>query len=87
MARSLRVQSQQLPTESQILEDEVLARTASAEHPTEEMSERHAHIKNLIETIRIQLFAKSFILQVYDVLARHNLPSVLLACSARITFL
>ena len=72
MARSLRVQSQQLPTESQVFEDEVLAGTASAEHPTEEMSERHDHSKNLIGTIRIQLFAKSFILQVYDVLARHN---------------
>src|SRR5882762_5165579 len=32
MARSLRVQSQQLPTKSQVFEDEVLARTASAEH-------------------------------------------------------
>ena len=62
MARSLRVQSQQLSTESQIFEDEVLARTASAEHPTEEISERHDHSKNLIGTIRIQLFAKSFIL-------------------------
>ena len=72
MARSLRVQSQQLPTKSQVFEDEVLARTASAEHPTEEMSERHDHSKNLIGTIRIQLFAKSFILQVYDVLAAHR---------------
>src|SRR6266513_2116564 len=58
MARSLRVQSQQLSTESQIFEDEVLARTASAEHPTEEMSERHDHSKNLIGTIQIRLFAK-----------------------------
>ena len=64
------MQSKQLPTKSQVFEDEVLARTASAEHPTEEMSERHDHSKNLIGTIRIQLFAKSFILQVYDVLAR-----------------
>jgi hypothetical protein len=72
MARSLRVQCQQLPTKSQVFEDEVLARTASAEHPTEEMSERHDHSKNLIGTIRIQLFAKSFILQVYDVLAAHR---------------
>jgi len=36
------------------------------------MPERHDHSKNLIGTIRIQLFAKSFILQVYDVLARRN---------------
>jgi len=33
------------------------------------MPERHDHGKNLIGTIRIQLFAKSFILQVYDVAA------------------
>jgi hypothetical protein len=31
MVRSLRVQSQQLPTESQVFRDEVLAGTASAE--------------------------------------------------------
>src|SRR5437660_1501307 len=54
------------------VEDEILAGTASAEHPTEEMPERHDHSKNLIGTIRIQLFANSFILQVYDVLARRN---------------
>jgi hypothetical protein len=35
------------------------------------MPERHNHGKNSIGTIRIQLFGKSFILQVYDVLARH----------------
>jgi hypothetical protein len=38
----------------------------------EEMSERHDHGKNLIGKARIQLFAKSFILQVYDVLAKHS---------------
>jgi hypothetical protein len=66
------MQSQQLPTESQVFEDEVLAGTASAGHPAEEMSERHDHSKNLIGTIRIQLFSRSFILPVYDVLARHG---------------
>jgi len=39
MARSSRAQGQQLPTESQVFEDEVLAGTASVEHPAEEMSE------------------------------------------------
>src|ERR1700746_966472 len=39
-ARSLRVQSQQLPTESQVFEDEVLPGTESADHPAEEMSKR-----------------------------------------------
>ena len=69
-ARSLRVQSQQLLTQSQVFEDEVLPGTESADHPAEEMPERHDHGKNLIGTVRIELFAKSFILQVYDVLAR-----------------
>lgn len=66
------MQSQQLPTESQVLEDEVLPGAESADQPTEEMSERHDHGKNFTGKIRIQLFAKSFILQVYDVLARHK---------------
>jgi hypothetical protein len=69
----LRVQSQQLLTETQVFEDEILPRTESADHPTEEMSERHDHGKNLIGTVRIELLAKSWILRVYDVLARHSL--------------
>ena len=69
-ARSLRVQSQQLLVESQVLKDEVLM--GAAEQPAEQMSERHDHVKNVTETSRIQLCAKSFILQMYDVLARHN---------------
>jgi hypothetical protein len=36
------------------------------------MSERYDHGENSIGKIRIQLFTKSFILQVYDVLARHT---------------
>ena len=71
-ARPLRVQSEQLPTESQVFEDEVLAGAKRADDPPEEMPERHNHGKNIIGTIRIQLCAKSFILQMYDVLARHN---------------
>jgi hypothetical protein len=69
------VQSQQLPTEGQILEDEVLPGTENADQPTEEMSERHDHSQNYIEKVRIELCAKSFILQVYDVLARHRSQS------------
>jgi hypothetical protein len=71
-ARSLRVQSQQLLMESQVLKDELLVGAESAEQPAEQMSERHDHVKNLTEASRIQLCAKSFILQVYDVLARHR---------------
>ena len=43
-----------------------------AYQPAEEMSERYDHGKNFSGKIRIQLCAKSFILQVYDVLARHS---------------
>jgi hypothetical protein len=72
MAWSLHVQSLQLPAENQVFEDEILGGTASADHPAEEMSEQRDHSKNLTGTPRIQLFAKSFILRVYDVLTRHN---------------
>ena len=71
-ARSLRVQSQQLLTQSQVFEDEVLSGPESADHPPEEMPERQEHGKNLIGTVRIELFAKSYILRAYDVLARHR---------------
>ena len=42
-ARALRVQSEQLPTESQVFEGEVLARAKRADDPPEEMSKRHNH--------------------------------------------
>src|SRR5260370_9282888 len=45
-ARLLRVQSQQLPTESQVFKDEVLPGTESADQPAEEMSERRHHSRN-----------------------------------------
>jgi hypothetical protein len=64
------VQSQQLATESQVLEDEVPRGTENADQPTEEMSERHDHGRNYVGKVRIELCAKSFILQVYAVLAR-----------------
>jgi len=53
------VQSEQLPTESQVFEDEVLAEVKRADDPPEEMPERHNHGKNIIGTIRIQFCAKS----------------------------
>src|SRR6516225_5876596 len=77
-ARPLRVQSEQLPTESQVFEGEVLAGAKRADDPPEEMPERHNHGKNSIGTIRIQLCAKSFILQMYDVLARHNVKTTVI---------
>jgi hypothetical protein len=71
-ARSLRVQSQQLLTESHVFKDEVLPRSESADHPPKEMPKRQDHGKNLIGKVRIEPCAKSFILWVYDVLASHN---------------
>jgi hypothetical protein len=66
------VQSQQLLTKSQVFEDQVLAGVESADYPPEEMPERQDHGKNFIGKVRIELCAKSFILWMYDVLARHS---------------
>ena len=65
------MQGQQLLTESQVFEDEVFPRTKSPDNPAEDIPERHDHGKNLIGTVGIETFAKSLILRVYDVLARH----------------
>ena len=66
------MQGQQLLTESQVFEDEVFPRTKSPDNPAEDIPERHDHGKNLIGTVGIETFAKSLILRVYDVLARHT---------------
>jgi hypothetical protein len=66
------VQSQQLPTESQVFEDEVRPTTERTDQPAEEMPERHDHGKNFSGKDRIKLCAKSLISQVYDLLARHT---------------
>jgi hypothetical protein len=66
------MQSQQLLMKSQAFKDEVLTGTESADQPAEEMSERRDHSRNHIGKVRIELCAKPFILQVYDVLARHS---------------
>jgi hypothetical protein len=77
-ARSLRVQCQQLPTESHVFENEVRPATERTDQPAEEMPERHDHGKNSSGKDRIKLYAKSLISQVYDLLARHKT----LDCSA-----
>src|SRR5207247_9325368 len=64
-ARSLRVQSQ-------VFEDEVRPATERTDQPAEEMTDRHDHGKNFSGKDRIKLYAKSLILQVYDLLARHT---------------
>ena len=66
----------QLPTESQVFEDEVLAGAKRADNPPEEMPERNNHGKNIIGTIEFRFCAKSFILQMYDDLARHSAPTI-----------
>ena len=65
------MQGQQLLTESQVFDDEVFPRTKSRDNPSEDIPE-HDHGKNLIGTVGIETFAKSLILRVYDVLARHK---------------
>ena len=45
------MQSEQLPTESQVFEDEILAGAKRADDPPEEMPERHNRDKNVIGTI------------------------------------
>jgi len=60
---------QQLPTESHVFDDEVRPATERTDQPTEEMSERHDHGKNLSGKDRIKLYSKSLISQVYDLLA------------------
>ena len=62
------MQSQQLPTESQVFEDEVRPATERTDQPAEKMSERHDHGKNFSGKDRIKLCAKSFISQVYDLI-------------------
>src|SRR5215472_2757768 len=44
-------QNEQLPTESQVFEGEVLEGAKRADDPPEEMPERHNHGKNIIGTI------------------------------------
>jgi hypothetical protein len=58
---------------SQVFKDEVLSGTESADQPAEEMSARRDHSRNHIGKVRIELCTNSFILQLYDVLARHSL--------------
>ena len=73
--RTFGVQSQQLPTESQVFEDEVRPATERTDQAAEEMPERHDHGKNFSGKDRIKLCGKSLISQVHDLLARHTYPA------------
>jgi hypothetical protein len=50
-ARPLRLQSEQLPTESQVFEEEVLAGAKRADDPPGEMPERHNHLPKLFRSV------------------------------------
>src|SRR6516164_6479911 len=50
-ARPLCVQSEQLPTESQVFKDEVPAGAKRADDPPEEMPERHNHGKTVLSKL------------------------------------
>src|SRR5262249_23871953 len=71
-ARPLRVQSKQLPTESQVFEDEVLAGAKRADDPTEEIPEQRDHGKNITRTSPIEPLAKLLILRLHNVLRMDN---------------
>jgi hypothetical protein len=71
-ARSLRVQSQQLPTESHVFEDEIRPAIERTDQPAGEMLERRDHGKNSSGKDGIKLRAKSFISQVHHHLTRHR---------------
>jgi len=82
--RTFGVQSQQLLTESEIFQDEVLPGTKRTDNPSQKMSERgdddRNHGQNLIEKRRIQLACKSFIPRVHEVLTRDNTKRLKMMC-------
>jgi hypothetical protein len=71
-ARTFGMESQQLPTQSEVLKDEILAGSECTNNPTEEVPEPHDHGKNLIRHSQMRLMANSLILRVYDVLMTHR---------------
>ena len=81
------MQSQQLLMKSQVFEDEVLAGADSAEQPPKETPESQDHSKNIIGKVRINHGAKSFILWVYDVLAKYTLLALSEAAANSQSFL
>lgn len=67
-ARSLGVESEELLTQGEILQDEVLARTEGTNNPAEHVPEPQNHDQNFSEMSPTDVIPKSLILQVYDVL-------------------
>jgi hypothetical protein len=66
------VESEKSLTQSEILEDEILARTEGTNNPSEHVPEPQNHDKNLSETSQPTWSPKSLKLRMYDVLMTHN---------------
>ena len=62
------MQSEELLTQGEVFQDEILAGTKGTAKPAEEVPEPYDHAQNLTGTLPIELGAKSLILRVYDVL-------------------
>ena len=62
------MQSEELLTQDEVFQNEILAGTKGTAKPAEDVPEPYDHAKNLTGTLPIQLGAKSLILWVYDVL-------------------
>ena len=67
-AMSFGMESEQLLTQSEIFEDEILAGTERTNNPAEQVPEPHNHGKNLNETPSTEMIPKSLTFQVHDVL-------------------
>lgn len=66
------MQCEQLLPKDEVFQDQVLAGTKGANQPTQQMSEARDHGENLIELLPVEPVAKSFYLQMQDVLRSHN---------------
>ena len=62
------MQSEELLTQGEVFQDEILTGTKGTAKPAEDVPEPYDHAKNLTGTLPIELGAKSLILRVYDVL-------------------
>ena len=71
-ARALSVQAEQLPTEGEFLEHEILAGAEDADDPAKQVSEPHDHGSSLIALRSVEPGAKSLELRMYGVLRTHS---------------
>ena len=69
---SFDVQSQQLLTERQILQHEILARAERVDDPADEVAKGCEHGRNLIARLALQPSYKQFALDSHNILIRHS---------------